>query len=274
MTERWLVVLFRCCPFALWFVEIIQHFPVLVYFLHTDVSLSHCWWYRWYIYVDVCLLPCLLEWSPAFASLEFFSPSSSVIVNTGAWHARKIFSPQNMQVTASSKTLMHFNKPVMRPKKTRKVRSFSRDESMASNDQRSSAVSLDLMHMKKTTQIHGKETAENDRKPSWSVRGQLLWSSISNQKFHLKLASQIQFLSRQGTTPRWHASFTCSGGCCLGQKIQLEYDGAYEKCISSWKSQPSQTVTEVSEEPWCSCHGMSIFFWTFIVHVVNLTKIG
>ena len=148
MTERWLVVLFRCCPFALWFVEIIQHFPVLVYFLHTDVSLSHCWWYRWYIYVDVCLLPCLLEWSPAFASLEFFSPSSSVIVNTGAWHARKIFSPQNMQVTASSKTLMHFNKPVMRPKKTRKVRSFSRDESMASNDQRSSAVSLDLMHMK------------------------------------------------------------------------------------------------------------------------------
>ena len=211
----------------------------------------------------------------SFRQSGVFFPSSSVIVNTGAWHARKIFSPQNMQVTASSKTLMHFNKPVMRPKKTRKVRSFSRDESMASNGQRSSAVSLDLMHMK--------------AKPHKSMERKLLRMTGSLRGAWEGNCCGVLSQTRSFTWS-WHRKSNSFRG-----KVQLPDDilhssapvGVVSDRKSSWNmmgpmksvspvenlSHPRQSL-EVSEEPCCSCHGMSIFFWTFIVHVVNLTKIG
>ena len=200
--------------------------------------------------------------------------SSSVIVNTGAWHAQKIFSPQKMQVTASSNTLMHFNKPVMMPNKTRKVRSFSRDESMASNGQRNSAVSLDLMH--------------TEAKPHKSMERKLLRMTGS-----LRGAWEGNCCGVLSQTRSFTWSWHCKSNSFRG-KVQLQDHmlhssapvGVVSDRKSSWNMMgPMKTVSQVenlshprhslvvSEEPWCSCYSMPIFFWSLIMHVVNLTKI-
>ena len=75
MTERWSVILFRCCSSSFHF-AICGDPPTFlcVVLFSSRYCFTFLLWCRWCIHVDVRLLSRLLEWSPDLTSLEVFFP--------------------------------------------------------------------------------------------------------------------------------------------------------------------------------------------------------